>query len=210
MEKQLSTFRLSVTRKKVAGYLTDPIVRFLAASFVSPNGLSWSGFAITLFAAALISTGHLIAAGFIVLFGGFFDILDGALARQTGRTTSFGAVLDATLDRLSEAALLLGIAGYFLFAQQSPASFTVLSREWAVILVFITLFSSQTVSYIRARAEAIGLECQVGIFTRTERVILLTLGLWLNQLVIALTVIVLLSLVTVAQRIHRVARQTKN
>lgn len=209
MEKQSPTTRLSVLRKNLAGYLTEPIVRFLAATSISPNALSWFGFALTLGAAALIATGQLLAAGFMVLFGSFFDILDGALARRTGRTTRFGAVLDATLDRLSEAALLLGIVGYFLFAQP-PASFIFVSQEWAVILTFVTLFSSQSVSYIRARAEAMGLECQVGILTRTERVILLTLGLWLNQLVIALTVIALLSLVTVAQRIHRVARQTKN
>jgi len=210
LEKQLSPSRLSAARKKLAGYITDPIVRFLAASPISPNALSWSGFAITLVAAALIATGHLIAAGFVVLFGGFFDMLDGALARRTDRTTIFGAVLDATLDRLSEAALLLGIVGYFLFSQQPQSLFSPLSREWAVILAFVALFSSQTVSYIRARAEAMGLECQVGILTRTERVILLTLGLWLNLLVIALAVIALLSLVTVVQRIHRVARQTKN
>jgi len=210
LKKQHTPSRLSAARKKLAGYLTDPIVRLLAASPVSPNALSWSGFAITLVAAALIATGHLIAAGFVVLFGGFFDVLDGALARRTDRTTIFGAVLDATLDRLSEAALLLGIVGYFLFSQQPQSLFIPLSREWAIILAFVTLFSSQTVSYIRARAEAMGLECQVGILTRTERVILLTLGLWLNLLVIALAVIALLSLVTVVQRMYRVARQVKN
>jgi len=209
LEKQLLTARLSVLRKNLAVYLTAPIVRFLATTSISPNALSWFGFALTLGAAALIATGQLLAAGFIVLFGGFFDMLDGALARRTDRTTIFGAVLDATLDRLSEAALLLGIVGYFLFTQP-PASFILVSQEWAVILTFVTLFSSQSVSYIRARAEAMGLECQVGIFTRTERVILLTLGLWLNQLVIALAVIALLSLVTVVQRIHHVARQAKN
>lgn len=196
-----------MTRRKLGGYLTDPIVTLLAASSVSPDVLSWTGFAVTLGAAALIATGHLIVAGFVVLLGGFFDILDGALARRTDRTTSFGAVLDATLDRLSEAAMLLGIAAYFLFAPQ--ASFAPLNREWAVILVLVTLSVSQSVSYIRARAEAMGLECQVGILTRTERVILLTMGLWLDQLVIALAIIALLSLVTAAQRIYHVARRGK-
>ncbi len=196
-----------MTRRKLGAWLTDPVVRLLAALTVSPNALSWTGFAITVAAGALIAGGHLVAAGFVVLFGAFFDTLDGALARRTGRASSFGAVLDATLDRLSEAALLLGITGYFLFSRQPTASFLPLSREWAVILVFVTLFSSQVVSYIRARAEAAGLECQVGILTRTERVILLTLGLWLNQLTIALAIIALLSLVTVTQRIYHVARQ---
>ena len=114
-----------------------------------------------------------------------------------------------TIKSIISVALLLGIVGYFLFSQQPQSLFSPLSREWAVILAFVTLFSSQTVSYIRARAEAMGLECQVGILTRTERVILLTLGLWLNLLVIALAVIALLSLVTVVQRVHRVARQAK-
>ena len=210
LEKQLSVVKLSAARKTAAGYLTEPMVRVLATAPISPNALTWSGFALAIGAAILIATGHLLAAGFLVLIGGFFDILDGALARRTNRTTHFGAVLDSTLDRLSEAALLLGILILFLLAKEPLGPFAFLGKEWIVLLVFVTLFSSLLVSYIRARAEAMGIECEVGLFTRVERVIVLVLGLWLNQIVIALAIISVFSLVTVAQRLIYVGRRARN
>ncbi|GAH64925.1 unnamed protein product, partial [marine sediment metagenome] len=145
----------------------------------------------------LIITGHLFAAGFLVLLAGFFDILDGALARYTNRTTRFGAVLDSILDRLAEAAVLLAIL--VLFARELPVA----------LLVCLALLGSLLVSYIRARAEALGLECQAGLFTRAERVIVLALGLWLNQLVIALAIIVVFSFFTAGQRLVYVWQQTR-
>ena len=210
MEKQPSTAKLSAVRKTVAGYLTEPIVRLLSSVPVSPDALTWFGFALTVGAAVLITTGHFLVAGFVVLIGGFFDVLDGALARRTNRTTRFGAILDSTLDRLSEAVLLLGILGLFLLAKEPPAPFTFLTKEWLIVLVFVTLFSSLLVSYIRARAEAIGIECQVGLFTRTERVIVLVLGLWLNQIAIALAIIALFSLVTAGQRLLYIRQRARN
>jgi len=163
--------------------------------------LSWSGFILALGAAALVVTGHLFAAGFVVLVAGFFDILDGALARLLEKVTPFGAVLDATLDRLSEAVLLLAILAVYAI-QQSLLG---------VLLVGAALIGSQLVSYIRARAEAQGLECRVGIFTRAERVVVLALGLLLSYftpaLAIALAIIVVFSLVTVVQRLVYVWRQ---
>jgi CDP-diacylglycerol--glycerol-3-phosphate 3-phosphatidyltransferase len=160
-------------------------------------------------AAALIITGHLFAAGFVVLFAGFFDMLDGALARHTNQTTRFGAVLDSILDRLSEAVLLLGILVLFLLVEELSVLFTLLAKEWSILLVCLALSGSLLVSYIRARAEALGLECQVGLFTRTERVIVLALGLWLNQVVIALAIIVVFSFFTIGQRLIYVWQQTR-
>jgi CDP-diacylglycerol--glycerol-3-phosphate 3-phosphatidyltransferase len=132
---------------------------------------------------------------------GFFDILDGALARITQRVTSFGAVLDATLDRLSEGVILLAIMAVYAFRP----------LLLGVLLAGATLILSQLVSYIRARAEAQGLECKVGIFTRAERVIVLALGLLLSHfapaLLIALGVMAVFSLVTVIQRVVHVWRQ---
>ncbi|MBA7706466.1 hypothetical protein ES703_115320 [subsurface metagenome] len=87
-------------------------MRFLARTSITPSIITWFGFLLAVGAAALIIAGHLFAAGFVVLFAGFFDMLDGALARHTNRTTCFGAVLDSTLDRLSEAVLLIGILLY--------------------------------------------------------------------------------------------------
>jgi CDP-diacylglycerol--glycerol-3-phosphate 3-phosphatidyltransferase len=170
---------------------------------VSPNTLSWIGFVLALGAAALIITGHPIAAGVVMLVAGFFDILDGALARRIKKVTPFGGVLDSALDRLSEAAVLLAIL--VLYAQE--AAFT------PIILTCLALIGSLLVSYVRARAEGAGLECRVGIFTRGERVVVLALGLLLSQfgyaLVIALAIIVVFSFVTVIQRLVYVWQQTR-
>ena len=196
--------KLSEARKTVAYYLTQPAVRLLAKTPIVPNVITWFGFALTVGAAALIIKGHLFAAGLVVLIAGFFDILDGALARSTNRVTQFGAVLDSTLDRLSEAVLLLGILLFYI-----SGGFII-----GILLAGIALPVSFLVSYIRARAEALGLECQVGLFTRAERVVVLVLGLLLSQidyvfLVIALVVIVVFSFITVSQRLLYVWRQTK-
>ncbi len=199
--------KLSEARKTVAYYLTQPAVQLFARIPITPNAISWAGFLVTVGAAMLIITEHLFAAGFVVLGAGFFDILDGALARSTNRTTRFGAILDATLDRLAEAVLLLGILiFYVLTANERPVIL--------VLLVSLALIGSFLVSYIRARAEGAGLECQVGLFTRAERVVVLALGLLLSQidcvLIIALAIIVVFSFITVGQRLLYVWRQTKN
>jgi CDP-diacylglycerol--glycerol-3-phosphate 3-phosphatidyltransferase len=185
----------------LASRFAEPLVRVLARTPVTPNALSWSGFILALGAAALVIIGYPLAAGVVVLVAGFFDILDGALARHIKKVTPFGAVLDATLDRLSEAVILLAIMAVYA-VQQSLLG---------VLVVGAALILSQLVSYIRARAEAQGLECKVGIFTRAERVVILALGLLLSYftpaLIIALAIIVVFSLVTVIQRVVYVWRQ---
>ena len=195
--------KLSEGRKLAAYYITQPAAELLARTSITPNIITWFGFLITLGAAVLIATGHLLAARLVVLLAGFFDILDGALARRTNQTTRFGALLDSTLDRLAEAALLLGIIVLYI-----RGGFIV-----GILLAGIALPSSLLVSYIRARAEALGLECQVGLFTRAERVIVLALGLLLSQidyaLIIALAIIVLFSFITAGQRVLYVWQQTK-
>jgi CDP-diacylglycerol--glycerol-3-phosphate 3-phosphatidyltransferase len=191
---------LSQVRKAASGCFTEPVVRVLARTPVTPNSLTWFGFILAIGAALLIAMGHLVIAGVIVLFGGFFDMLDGALARRTSRVTLFGSVLDSTLDRLSEGALLLGVL--VLFSEEGSSI--------GVLLVGIVLIFSMLVSYIRARAEALGIECLVGVFTRPERVIVLALGLLINQLEIALWIIAGFSLITAGHRLFYVWRQTKN
>jgi CDP-diacylglycerol--glycerol-3-phosphate 3-phosphatidyltransferase len=168
---------------------------------LTPDIISWFGFAVVLGAAALIGTGHPFAAGFVVLAAGYFDILDGALARHTGRVTPFGGVLDSTLDRLADAALLVAILFYLE------------NTWWLVLLVFLAFVGSLLVSYIRARALNAGLEPGRGIFTRAERVIVLALGLLLsslnNALVIALAVIAAFSFFTAGQRLFYAWRDSK-
>lgn len=199
-EKQSPVSGLVRARKLIARYFTQSVVKILARTPVTPNTLSWTGFVVALVAAWLIISGHHLAAGFVVLAAGFFDILDGALARSTDRVTRFGAVLDATLDRFSEAVLLFSIVIYY--ALNADARLVLL-----VALVGAAVTGSFLVSYVRARAESQGVDCEVGLSTRTERVILMTLGLWLGQLVIALVIIAVLSFITVGQRLFHVWRQ---
>ena len=192
---------MSRVRNAIAYWLTEPVVRVLARTPVTPSAVTWFGFILALGAAALVITSHLFAAGFVVLIAGFFDLLDGALARRMEQATPFGAVLDSTLDRLSEAVVLLAIL----------VSFS--GTPLLVLLVFLALLGSLLVSYIRARAEAVGLECRLGLFTRAERVVVLALGLLLSHLahalVIALVIIVVFSFVTVGQRLVYVWQQRK-
>jgi len=191
---------LSQVRRSVSRYLTDPAVRLLVRTSITPGAITWFGFVLAVGAAILAAMGNLLAAGFVVLIAGFFDMLDGALARYTKQVTRFGAVLDSTLDRLAEGVLLLGIIA--LFAREQSIT--------GVLLVGATLIASLLVSYVRARAEALGLECMVGLFTRPERVIVLALGLLLNQVEIALAIIAAFSFFTVGQRLVYVWRQAKN
>lgn len=168
--------------------------------------VTWFGFILILAAAALVALGHPFASGWVVLLAGFFDIIDGALARRINRVTRFGGVLDSTLDRLSEAAILLGIMAYFFFHSGSDLA------PWMALLIGVTLIFSFLVSYIRSRAEAAGIACQVGIFTRTERVIILALGLLIGlnlALVIVMCIIAVMSIVTVVQRLTYVYRRSK-
>jgi len=194
---------LEAVRKNLAFYLTQPVVRLLARTGITPNTITWLGFLIAIGAGVLAGIGHPFAAGFVVLVGGFFDIIDGALARHTSSTSRFGAVLDSTLDRASEAVVLLGLLVFYT-REQSTAGVVVVGVVWLMSLL---------VSYIRARAEGMGLKCEVGIFTRAERVVLLALGLLLSQvgeaLLIILSVIAALSFITVVQRLRHVWRQMK-
>ncbi|HEY33336.1 MAG TPA: CDP-alcohol phosphatidyltransferase family protein [Dehalococcoidia bacterium] len=194
---------LASVRKNLAFYLTQPVVRLLARTGITPNTVTWFGLLIAVGAGVLIGLGHPFVAGFVVLVGGFFDIIDGALARSTDRATRFGAILDSTLDRAGEAVVLLGLLVFYT-REQSTAGVVVVGVVWLMSLL---------VSYIRARAEAAGLDCEVGIFTRAERVVLLALGLLLSQvgeaLLIILSVIAALSFITVIQRLLHVWRRAR-
>ncbi len=196
--------KLEKARKNISNCVTQPIASVLARTPLTPNAVTWLGFCITIGAAVLIVTEHLLAAGIVVLVAGFFDMLDGALARVTNRVTRFGGILDSTLDRLSEAILLLALLAIFAREGQVAES----------LLVGFALLGSLMVSYIRARMEGLGIECKAGLFTRPERVIVLALGLLLSQfdyaLVTALSVIIFFSYFTMVQRLIFAWWQTRN
>ena len=196
--------KLDSIRKKIAERITTPIVDMLAKTPLTPNILTVIGFCITIVAGVLVLTEYFIAAGIVVLVAGLFDMLDGALARRIKKTTQFGAILDSTLDRVSEALLLLCLLVVFARYQQVAES----------VLSGVTLVGSLLVSYIRARMEGLGIECKAGLFTRPERVIILALGLLLSQLdntlLIALAVIAFFSWFTAIERMVYAWRQTRS
>lgn len=147
----------------------------------------------------VLATGHFFLGGFLVLVAGAFDMLDGAVARLSGTTTKFGGLLDSTFDRFSEAAMLLGLMAYYA----DKGSFQ------EIILLGAALVGSMMTSYVRARAEGLGLKCEVGIFTRPERVILLAIGLIFNQMLVILWIIAVLSNAVAWQRLLYVRQQTR-
>ncbi len=196
--------KLTSIRKAIQEYITKPIVSIVAKTPLTPNIITWIGFVITIVGGVLIVTEHFLTAGIIVLVAGLFDMLDGALARATGKITRFGAILDSTLDRLSEAILLVTLLAVFVKYGQMTES----------ILSAVALVGSLLVSYIRARMEGLGIECKAGLFTRPERVIILALGLMLSQfsnaLLITLAVITFFSWITVIERMAYAWRQTRS
>jgi CDP-diacylglycerol--glycerol-3-phosphate 3-phosphatidyltransferase len=191
---------LADVRRSLAYRITNPMMRILSRSRITPNALTLANLALNIVAAYVIATGHLLLGGVLVLVSGLFDLLDGALARFTKRTTKFGAVLDSTVDRISEAATLLGLLIWYI--PQEGASLE-------ITLIFVVLIGSFLVSYIRARAEGVGWQCQVGLFTRAERVIVLAIGLLINQIFIALCILAVFVVITVIQRLVYLWKQGK-
>ncbi len=190
-EGKLQVSRITELREGMARWVAGPLAQVLATTRITPNALTLTGFVISLGAAFLIGGGHFLAGALVLLGSGFFDMLDGAVARAGGKTTVFGAALDSTLDRYSEAALFFALLWFFL-----PQGSTV-----TIVLIYAVLVGSILVSYVRARAEGLGIFGKEGFFTRPERIIVLTLGLLVNQVVIALWLLALLTHFTVLQRL---------
>ena len=183
--------------------LAAPLVTMLARAGVTPTAVTMVGLVLHVLVGVLIGTGRLVSAGALLLLAAICDGLDGALARQTGRVSRFGAFLDSTVDRIDETAVLAGLSAYF-FRSGIPEGGT-----WGVV-VLVALGGSLITSYARARAEGLGLECKVGWFERPERVAVTVLGLllgslWLRAATVILTVF---SWYTVLQRILHVRRLT--
>jgi CDP-diacylglycerol---glycerol-3-phosphate 3-phosphatidyltransferase len=184
-------------RKWASGGLTR-LARVIARSGVTPNTLTLIGFALVWVPAALLSQGVFVWGGVAVALASAFDALDGALARTTGRVTRFGAFLDSTLDRYSEALLYFGLLLYYVRAGATVEP----------LLIFAATAGSLIVSYARARAEGIGVQCKEGLFTRFERIVVLVVGLLLNHVTWALWLLAVLTNLTAVQRIAYVWRKT--
>ena len=140
----------ATARRVLTSYLEQPVTGLLARLGVSPNGLTLLGLVVAGASAYLLSVGLLWAGGIVLLASGVFDLFDGALARATGRASRFGALLDSVVDRVSEMVVLLGLL--ILYIQSSSAE--------GLVLVYLALAGSVLVSYLRARAEGLGIECR--------------------------------------------------
>lgn len=179
--------------------LIQPVIDFFIKLELNPNFFTTIGFILTVGAAVLFATGYLRVAGGIILLAGTFDIVDGKVARLSKRVTKFGALYDSTLDRYAEVIMFFGLAFYFVKAEMFISS----------IAVSVALGGSIMVSYVRARAEALGFQCKVGIMQRPERVVYIGFGalLHLYTLIFAIILIAVFANITAAQRLYHIWTQ---
>jgi CDP-diacylglycerol--glycerol-3-phosphate 3-phosphatidyltransferase len=166
------------------------IVRGLALSRISPNALTFIGLLINLAAAVLLAQGRFLAAGFVIIGAGIFDLVDGRVARETNRVTRFGGFFDSVLDRYSDLCLLIGLLVYY----------GSINRPLYVVLTAIAMMGTVLTSYARSRAENIIPSCKVGFLERSERVVLVIIGCLADRMAAVLWVIAVLSNVTVIHR----------
>ncbi len=184
-------------RKRFGGTL-EPIARLIGRTGVSPNVVTLVGAVLNLGVAYILAQGYMRIGGVLVPLVALFDALDGTLARLTERRSRFGAFLDSTMDRFSEAILYLGLLFFY----------TRLSAGHEILLIYATIVGSLMVSYARARAEGLGLDCKVGLLTRLERVVILSIALILDQVTIALWILAILTNFTALQRMYHVWKAT--
>jgi CDP-diacylglycerol---glycerol-3-phosphate 3-phosphatidyltransferase len=196
----------SLLPRRPPSWFVDPAVSFLSGIGVTPNMLTVFGVAGNVVAAVLAGYGEFLAAGVVMLAFSALDFLDGALARATGQATDFGSVFDAVMDRVSEAAVLFGLLVWFSDRGDRTEE----------LLIFGAMIGSFLVSYVKARAEVIGVPLRGGLFPREARVALLSIGLIIagivdeDVLTWVLWALAWLSLLTAAQRLWIVWRATRN
>lgn len=180
-------------RARGEGLLT-PVIRALQSLGVHPNTVTLLGLLMQAGVATVIGLGYLTLGGWLLLVVAPVDALDGALARANGQPSRFGALLDSTLDRVADAVLVLGLLVYYL-RQEATLQ---------VALLLVSLVAAMLVSYIRARAEALGFSCKVGLLSRLERIVLIGLLLGVGLPSVLVWALAVLSVFTVLQRIAHV------
>lgn len=166
------------------------IVHGLALSKINPNVLTFLGLVINIIAAAFLAFGHFLIAGFVIIFAGLFDMVDGRVARATNQVTRFGGFFDSVLDRYSDLALLVGLLVYY----------GTVNRPSYVVLTAVAMAASVMISYTRTRAENLIPACKVGFLERPERIVLLILGALFDRMAPVLWLIAVLGNLTVIHR----------
>ena len=196
--------------KKGTLRVIEPAISFLARHNVNPNAITTLGTLLTVAAGVIYATGHIMTAGWVMALTAFFDVVDGEVARRTGRSTVFGAFYDSTLDRIADGALMAGLT---VFYATSPVHHNI----YMVVTCLVGIIGTFVVSYTRARAESLGIDAKVGVMQRPERIVLLSapqalFGLFWNGWVL-MGIIILLTVtawITAVQRIAFVYRATKH
>jgi CDP-diacylglycerol--glycerol-3-phosphate 3-phosphatidyltransferase len=193
--------------KKLISFTLDSlnhVAYFFVNLKIGPNALSVMALISGIAAGVLFFLKLPFWAGIAIVICGLFDILDGKVAANTNKKSLFGAMFDSALDRYSEFFIYLGLAAYF-------------RNHWALWLTFWTILGSSMVSYARARAEGLGIECKIGIMQRAERMLLLFLGAMIGSLfnifdpamITALAIIAVFSNITAIQRTFYVKKVEK-
>jgi CDP-diacylglycerol--glycerol-3-phosphate 3-phosphatidyltransferase len=180
-----------------------PVGASLARLGVTPDAVTYLGLLVQVGVAVLIIQGRLLVAGLVAIVAGLSDVVDGAVAKARGRTSKFGAFLDSTTDRLSDALFLVPIAWLYGVEPDIAAH----DEPWVAAVALAALVLGYLVSYSKARAESLGYDCNVGIMERAERLILIILALILDFVPPALVILASLSGVTFIQRMVHVRLQ---
>jgi len=216
--------RFKDTLRNFAHAALDPVVSLLMRIGFTANGLTLIGLTLSAAAALAFFDGHSRLAALLLTVSGLCDILDGQVARRSGGETRFGAFFDSTLDRLSEALVLIGILGFCMrnlvglvtdpagALAQTDAGLDPITWAAVGVTAMLALTGSFLVSYTRARAEGLGLECRVGWFERPERLVVLILAgaiKWFSAISWALLLLALFSFITAAQRVVHVWKLTR-
>ena len=199
--KSISSLREPVQR------VIGPVTRWLIRRRVHPNAITVLGFAVTVVGAVMFSQDHVHIGGILILLGGLLDVFDGSVARESGLASKFGAFFDATLDRISEIAMYIGLMTLYNAYQLEFVDI------WMIYIIPLAMGGSLMVSYTRAKAESLGFDCSVGLMQRGERILLLGLGslvfglAWNGMVLTSIIVIVaVLTNATAVQRVFRVYR----
>jgi CDP-diacylglycerol---glycerol-3-phosphate 3-phosphatidyltransferase len=179
--------------------MLSPLVNLLTKWGVNPNALTLAGVVITFFGTIAFFMQSPRLGGFLVLLGGLCDAIDGSLARNAGKATRFGALLDSSVDRYAEFVMLFGIGGYFLMSRDYVSS----------AATFLALCGSFMVSYTRARAESLGLTAKVGVMQRPERIVFLGAGALIHPIAleIAIWMVAIFANITALQRLRFAFKQ---
>jgi CDP-diacylglycerol--glycerol-3-phosphate 3-phosphatidyltransferase len=189
--------------------LLSPLISLLMRAGADPNAITVMGLIMSALAGVAFGAGHFTTAAVLIALSGLCDFLDGQIARRTNKASPFGAFLDSTLDRMGEGLILLGLAWYFSGGLDSSAA-----CPWTIGWIVLSLEGSFMVSYTRARAEGLGIECKGGLMQRPERMVLLTAGALLAAtdylgavaMKATLFLLALLSNLTAVDRIRHIRR----